>query len=620
MLRGSPPFVSPGEDGADFSLKEFFGVGLACNSTRALASSEYLAIQETFGGDTCDFIAEFRFTTYGNYALNVDEMAAPATGILLHEYRRDVPPGWGPGIPDYSLKTYFDKLKMRYHVYDGADETVGPLVAGRLQGKAQTLAMTLRLPRPDGQVDTGSDALVRLSVDDVRDPTNPAIILQAHIPSGVQALCNKLRETFGFSEQEMASRALDHLFDFRRGKMSLQEYAVEFDQRMQEAAEKAGLEMNDVAHFYLFFKNAGLPAKFVEDVKMQVQGDLRRYQEARTLALRLSSKHLEHDAYHRDEAPRDNEAWYGDSWQDDRSYYGDYEDNWTDDSWYGYEDYDDGYGDSYYDYEEEWFSPNDDEEEHESYPVKGKGRGNAMGVGCSICGSKWHSASSCPVSSNPSRSSSDSGHGKGKQKGKSFGRKGFGKNKGYGKHIYGFRDFREYSKGKSKGKGKGKKGKRYYAEHPDDGYHLYGKTLSAHFGTDTFASWPLRASPTRPSTTRTYNIAEDDAPEFLLGASKNIARDKNDDEHVDEQAGENEKTVVKNLHFPMALYSDREHFHMIAGSKRRGLLVDPGASSGLIGSETLRDIVDNCMTKDSKKQIAWKDPEHRLLITINQLI
>ena len=538
---------------------------------------------------------------YGDCALYVDEMAAPSTGIPLHEYRRDVPPGWGPGIPDYSLKTYFDKLKMWYRVYDGADETVGPLVAGRLQGKAQTLAMTLRLPRPDGQVDTGSDALVRLSVDEVRDPANPAIILQAHIPSGVQALCNKLRETFGFSEQEMASRALDHLFDFRRGKMSLQEYSVEFDQRMQEASEKAGLEMNDVAHFYLFFKNSGLPSKFVEDVKMQVQGDLRRYQEARTLALRLSSKHLEHDSYHQDETAADNESWYGDSWRNDWSYNSDYETGWFDDDWYGYEDYEDGYDNSYYDdHGEEWFSPDDeDDEDYGSYPV----RGNAMGVGCSICGSKWHSASSCPVNSNPSRSSSDSGHGKGKRKGKSFGQKSSGKNKGYGKRPYGFRDFREYSKGKSKGKGKGKgkKGKRYYAEYPDDGYHLYGKTLSAHFGTDTFASWPLRTSPVKASTTRTYNMAEGDASEFLLGAAKNNVRDKNEDDHVDEHTGENDKATVKNLHFPMALYSDREHFHMIAGNQRRGLLVDPGASSGLIGSETLRDIVETCLTQESSQ-------------------
>ena len=74
---------------------------------------------------------------------------------------------------------------------------VGPLVAGRLQGKAQRLGMQLRLRRPDGGTDVGSDALVRLSVEEVRDPANPAIILQHAIPSGVQALCNSLAKPSG---------------------------------------------------------------------------------------------------------------------------------------------------------------------------------------------------------------------------------------------------------------------------------------------------------------------------------------------------------------------------------------------------------------------------------------
>ena len=81
-----------------------------------------------------------------------------AGGIPLHEFRRDVPPGWAPNIPDYSLRLYFERLKLWYRIYEGDDTMVGPLVAGRLQGKAQRLGMQLRLARPDGGVDVGSDA------------------------------------------------------------------------------------------------------------------------------------------------------------------------------------------------------------------------------------------------------------------------------------------------------------------------------------------------------------------------------------------------------------------------------------------------------------------------------
>ena len=45
-----------------------------------------------------------------------------------------------------------------------------------------------------------------------------------------------------------------------------------------------------MAKFYLFFRGSGLPYKFIEDIKLQLQGDLRRYQEARVLALRLITK------------------------------------------------------------------------------------------------------------------------------------------------------------------------------------------------------------------------------------------------------------------------------------------------------------------------------------------
>ena len=105
------------------------------------------------------------------------------------------------------------------------------------------------------------------------------------------------------------------------GKLSFPEYAIEWDIRMEEATTRAGLEINDVGKFHLFFRNSGLPNKFVEDIKLQLQGDLRRFQEARALALRLVE-------------------YYDDSWQD-------YGDGYEYGQWYGEED-EDG---------EEWYSP-----------------------------------------------------------------------------------------------------------------------------------------------------------------------------------------------------------------------------------------------------------------------
>ncbi len=81
------------------------------------------------------------------------------------EDQKDIPPGWEPGLATCPLKRL-----IWYRLFEGADEQVRPLVAGRVRGRAQTIALNLRLPDPLGNVDVGDAALVRLSVDEVRGP------------------------------------------------------------------------------------------------------------------------------------------------------------------------------------------------------------------------------------------------------------------------------------------------------------------------------------------------------------------------------------------------------------------------------------------------------------------
>ena len=265
-------------------------------------------------------------------------MNPPSSGsIPLQEYRRDIPPGWIPGDASYPLRTYFDKLKLWYRIANVEDEAIGPLVAGRLYGRASTIAMSLRVPRPDGTFDVGDAALVRLAVDEVRDPATNAII-QNHIPSGVQFLANALRTAFGQQDQDLATQALDKFFGLARGKLSLSEYSVEFDSRYDDAHDRAGLQLNDVGKFFLWFKNYGLPSKTVDDIKLQVAGDYTRFNDARALALRINPNRREPDDAQilyeeNDESYGDYDAYYQD-WGDDYEA----EDSW----WYGYEEANEG--------------------------------------------------------------------------------------------------------------------------------------------------------------------------------------------------------------------------------------------------------------------------------------
>ena len=58
---------------------------------------------------------------------------------------------------------------------------------------------------------------------------------------------------FGQQDQDLATQSLEKFFGLARGRLSLQEYSVEFDARFDEASDRAGLQMNEVARFFLFF-------------------------------------------------------------------------------------------------------------------------------------------------------------------------------------------------------------------------------------------------------------------------------------------------------------------------------------------------------------------------------
>ncbi|CAK9112984.1 1-alkyl-2-acetylglycerophosphocholine esterase [Durusdinium trenchii] len=549
--------------------------------------------------------------------------AAPSTslssGVPLQEFRRDLPPGWAPGLADYSLNQYLQKLKLWYRIYDGPDEAVGPLVAGRLQGQAQKLALNLRLIRPDGNFDVGDNALVRLSVDQVIDPMDGVTILQHAIPSGVQALAHQLREAFGMSDQEHTTSALNAFFEFRRGKLSLQEYASEWDLRYDEAQTRAGLDINPVAKTYLWFRNSGLPNKFIEDVKLQIQGDMSRFAEAKRLALRLSQRGenstFSTDLYGTVDEPYEDyhttddwsswhepwqETWYADEWADDDLYTwydaeeGYYDEEWStyhgespSSEWYSPEEYDMSAQDAY-DPPPQAASSTDQNED--AYYGKG-GKGGSGG--CHVCGSKWHHAAQCPVKT---------------------GSRELGKSKGKGK-FKSRPPWRSKGKGKwSSGKGyKGKKGKgksKGYS-HDSQGY-MVDRDAMAYFrqqpGNGLRVEDP--STPPRPvNPSSSLKMTPPDNTELLAWRGSAPLEEAGHDPSSGETYAE--VPPPKNLTFATYVNNTSvEHscyHHSVKGKKRRSLLIDPGAAAGLVGSETLRDLIESCYPEDGKNMVTWSE-------------
>ena len=360
-------------------------------------------------------------------------------------------------------------------------------------------------------------------------------------------------------------------------------------------------------------------------MKLQIQGDLSRFSDARTLALRLSQRgdmtHENFDNYHVEDHEEEyqnmygewNEEWHQDPWFD--NYYDEFgEESWEDpeaDWWYGYEEeqwHDEGepWDQEHYDEGQSQSPPTADatldQQNHDDY-YKGKGKNrNAMGVGCETCGSKWHSTVSCPVNSGGKGKTSHYG---GKSYGKSFGKGKFGKSSRFGKgknksYEKGSWYPRRFGKGKGYGKNYGGKGKRrYYA----DQYFSHAPRGSLDISYTKKEKLLASDAPHRPSTTTTYYRM--DSGEDLL------SRDKSYHLHgstASTDENKTEKISEKVLSFAMFLGGTRSNasYHTIRGEKRRGLLIDPGAASGLIGSETLRDLMQHCIPEDQQDEcVSW---------------
>ena len=126
-------------------------------------------------------------------------------------------------------------------------------------------------------------------------------------------------------------------------------------------------------------------------------------------------------------------TWYEGWHSDAEAYYYDDDHNGEQGEWQE-PWYEAGYHEEPADAEEETPAEPSNNMDESYYKGKGKSRTGSMGLGCSTCGSKWHSIHSCPLNSQ----SQSKGYGKSKGFGKNFGRpmrKGFGKGKykAYGK-------------------------------------------------------------------------------------------------------------------------------------------------------------------------------------------
>eukprot|EP00435_Cladocopium_sp_Y103_P067718 s113_g30.t1 len=304
-------------------------------------------------------------------------------------------------------------------------------------------------------------------------------------------------------------------------------------------------------------------------------------------------------------------------------YYQDYEDteDYSDpgdyDLWYGYEDEADG----------EWIYEYDDGQETDSYGsgdgveaswngdpptaehdngasarddmkeeyYKGKGKSND---GCYNCGSKWHLARDCPMAKGAGKKGSGkkgkgtwravwrprfkgSGKGKGKYRkgfGKSFGKKGKGKGKN---HWYFGPKFQENVKA--------------FPVDFSEGVPDHTTARSSTSQRVLFQKDKLSNQKNLPEKHIIHTSSEED--DFMSrrkpSTSTTIFTATSAENNLEEETSKPSKQHSFNFPTLHNTTMDGQYF-AVRGEKRHGLLIDPGAASGLVGSDTLLQLLEHC--------------------------
>ena len=105
-----------------------------------------------------------------------------------------------------------------------------------------------------------------------------------------------------------------------------------------------------------------------------------------------------------------------------------------------------------------------------------------------------------------------------------------------------------------------------------------------------------------------------DHDDEILPLSRKSAGNKSEEEETSENEVAATQTMEKKLSFATSIYGANMSYHTISGEERRGLLVDPGAAFGLIGSETLRDLLESCIQGDMKEKVNGCDKRPQILV------
>jgi hypothetical protein len=186
-----------------------------------------------------------------------------------------------------------EKLNLWLMLTDLEHRKVGPTVVGRLKHAAYRLAMKISVPRQDGRILRGPEAVAAEA--ELEFPPNSAYPQGGMAtPSGLQQIMAALQEAYGADSQDQTGTVLDKFESLYRGNASLMDYCTAFKIRLEAAQEQAGLVINHVGQTHKFLKHAGLTEKFIDDIMLKVDGNRSRFEEIFQIVQRTAKHQQQH--------------------------------------------------------------------------------------------------------------------------------------------------------------------------------------------------------------------------------------------------------------------------------------------------------------------------------------
>ena len=204
-------------------------------------------------------------------------------------------------------------------------------------------------------------------------------------PCGGRILLDRLEQEYGVHTQERTTVALDTFFNYSRRNSTLQTFLTNWRLFYDEAEEHAGLHINDVGKTYMLLRMSGSPHKLIDDLKLKIDGDLSRFGEIYTYLSRLVKSEMSHLSstpslmHYMDTTDSHEDATiFNTHYTEEDDDYGEY---WIDEE--GYTVYTDDNGETYYIEDDLWESYDDEDYEaldsHDTYYRKGKTKGKGKG-------------------------------------------------------------------------------------------------------------------------------------------------------------------------------------------------------------------------------------------------